>query len=348
MGVAHTKHPGRDKYKDEVLGKAEITFEWRIDRVLPEKMDTIVQNWRTDAFENTAKYHAKAMEFNQQLQARDPATTRPGAFQGHIPPDKHRGKSGRHKRSSREMTASQDLSPDSKRRVLASQSGSVSQPGFAPQPFTASPEMARQAPGGGWPQTTMAPPPPQNPQYAQQGTAYAYPGYGQGLPTASPGMSQPQPQMAVQQHAPARGSHRRHKGAGSAQAQSGGASGDYWGQTAPAQGQYAPGTGNYYPTGAPGAAPAMAEYQGTAAGSGSGGSYPSTPSFSSPAMAPPGTNVVQSQAPPSGSEYQGAPMGPQPGWWDEAGWHMHSSQPHGGNQSGYQGQYRGGRGSGQR
>lgn len=356
-GTANMNHPDRDKTREAMVGKAEITFEWRIDRVLPETMDTIVKRWRSDQFETSEQYSDKKKEFydqraratlNQQLQARDPATTQPGALQGYMSPGQpqqdpnhfplvpvhHRGTSRRNKRRSSDMSASQDLSPSSKRRSFGSQSGSVSQSGSAPQSLMPSPEMRRPTPVGGWPQMTM--PPPQNPQYAQPGMAYAYPGYEQALPAASPRLGQPQTPEPMQQP-PARGWHRRHHTAGFSHGQSGGASSGYWGQPAPGPVSYVPGTGNYPPA-VQGAAPAMPQYQAMPPNTSGGASYAASPSFHSPAMAAPGGNVYRQDPPPSS----------QPGWWEAAGGYMHSDQPYGGHQSGYPGEYRGGRGSGQR
>lgn len=247
-------------------------------------------------------------------------------------------------------------------RSVSSQSSRSSQSG---QSFTYSPETGRQTPGGTW-QRTMMPPQP-NPQYAQQ--TYPNSGYQPSPPAASPRMGQPYAPMPMQ-HAPSPGSEFAH-------GQRGGAATPYWQQAPPAPGSYSPGTGSYSPV-APGAAPPMSPYQGMTPGAWGRGGYSPSPSFPSLAMAPPGGNVVRYQdnpswpsgganyatgpsfhspamAAPGGNVYRpDPPPSPQvppnydPDWWGQARDDMHSNQPHGGNQSGYQGQYGGGSGSGQR
>lgn len=218
-------------------------------------------------------------------------------------------------------------------------SGVSQQPGPS---FTYSPDMRRQTPVAASPQTNMPPPP--GPRYAQP--SYPDPSYGSSLPAASPRLGQPHARMPMQ-HVPAQGWQSAH-------GQPGGASTGHWGQTAPSYASYAPDTG-YYPPVVPGAAPAMPQHQGTTPGTWGTGSYSPNPSFPSLSvapqissiamaapysvvMAPQGTNMVRSQVPPSSSD---------PEWYQWAQRYMHSNQPQGGDQSGYQGQHGSGRGTGQ-
>ncbi|KAI7782866.1 hypothetical protein LA080_012739 [Diaporthe eres] len=130
-GMAHMNHPDRDKTRQAMVGKADITFEWRIDRVLPDKMDAIVRKWRYDQFGTAEKYHDEMKEsydqraretLDPESQARDSAAAQPEAlFQGYPPPGQpqqgpsqfplipvhHRGKvtSRRGKRKTSDMIA---------------------------------------------------------------------------------------------------------------------------------------------------------------------------------------------------------------------------------------------------
>lgn len=455
-GVGYMAQPrhvrGRGKEGKE---EAKIVFEWRIDRALPERMTFLVDRWKQhSAFKTTGDYRAKMKEveqrattgmYNQKLQARDPAATQPEfLFRSYEPqaqpeqdpvPYPRDRKSIRGKRRSKDMSASQELGPSSKRRNVDSQSSRSSQSGSAPQSLTSSPETGRQTPVAGtwqqrtlplpqtpaygpwsggsqssrssqsgfasqsptsspetgrqtptgtWSQTTMPPPPPPNRHYTQRSVSsqssrssqsgqsftyspdvrrqtpvgtwqqgntpplpspqYAQPSYQPSLPAASPRQDQPYAPVPMQ-HVPAPGS-------GFAGGQSGGAPSPYLPQAASAHGSYPPGTGNYS-TSPSFPSPAMAspggnvfQYQVPPSRSSSGANYATGPSFQRPAMASPGGNVYQSQGPPPSPQVP--PPNSDPGWWEGAGRYMHSTPPHGGNQSGYQGQYGGGRGSGQR
>lgn len=365
LGTGLVKLPGRE-FDHPGLEGIKTKFRWRIDRALPEKMNTLVWDWRHDAFNGAVGYNKKKQEhdrslalreYNQTLQDRDPTVTEPGALlRQYIPPSQpttpvemeqthRRGKGRRGKRSSMESSASQELSPSSKRRSLGSQSSSV------PQSGSTSPEMGRYTPVGGRQQRAILP--GAGPQYAQPGsTTHAYPAYGSSAPAPSPPLGQPHPQVPVQQ-APAWGSPQGSQAAGFTYAQPGSAPAGYLGNTAPALGApYASSTPSYA-YGAAGAGPAMTQYQDTAVASWSGAAYPASHPVSLPAVIPSGTNVFQFQVPPGGSapgggidtsQDQQVPAGSLTGWWDEAGNYMRSDQPYGGYQSGYPGQYWGGAG----
>lgn len=413
MGTGHVQHPVIHRFFERI----PIDFEWMIDRALQDKVDKRVREWKYEQFKDQGGaygYHKKKQQydtkvkteaFNQSfLQQRERSG---GLFRTYVEPtqpEPHKaGSSRRGKRSSMEMSASQELSPSSKRRSVGSQSSygsrsnaprslttspemgrgtpvsgsewqamprdvgwgrrSVgSQSSFssrselAPQSLTASPEMGRQTPVTGpetppvpgvvgWgPQTMprdtswenqMMPPPP-DPTYRHTGTAYGYTGYRQYPPAASPRLAHPPTPAAPAQY--------------------GSASTNYWDPPAPAQSSYASYTGNY-PSAAAGMAPPMPPFPGTTGGSWGGRTYPANPPTSSAATNPSGVDVFSfldpSSVPAAGrgnnaSQYQDTSVGMQPGWWDEAGNYIRSNQPYHGNQSGYQGQYEGGSGSGQR
>lgn len=224
-GMAHMNHPDRDKTRQAMVGKADITFEWRIDRVLPDKMDAIVRKWRYDQFGTAEKYHDEMKEsydqraretLDPESQARGSAAAEPGAlFQGYPPPGQpqqgpsqfplipvhHRGKvtSRRGKRKTSDMIASQDLSPSSKRRSFGSQSSSSSQSEFAPQSLTASPEMGWQTAVGGWPQRDMPPPPSPQSSVGSQSGRSSQSGFASQSDMSSRGMGQQTPTGAPPQ-----------------------------------------------------------------------------------------------------------------------------------------------------
>lgn len=419
MGKGHLEHP--------VLNKAfeiiPIDFEWMIDRAVQDKVDERVRKWRYEQFKGQGgahEYHKKKQQydtkvkteaFNQSyLQKREremPANEPGGLFRTYCEPRQPEpgnvGSSRRGKRRSMEMSASQELSPSSKRRSVGSQSsygsrsnapqslttspemgrgtpftgsewqamaqdvgwgrqsvGSRSSVGsqseLAPQSPAVSPEMGRQTPvtvaemppmSGvvGWgPQRTLSVagwehqmmPPPPNPTYGHTGAAYGHMGYRQSPPTASPRLVHP---LALGSPAPY-----------------GSAPTNYWSPPAPAHSSDPSYTG-YYPSGAAGVAPPMPPFPGTTGGSWGVGTYAATPPTSSAATNPSGVDPFQfldpSSVPAPGggndvSQFQDTSAGAQHGWWDEAGNYIHSNHPYHGNQSGHQGQYQGGHGSGQR
>lgn len=418
MGEGHLKHPAIHKEFE----RTSIYFQWMIDRAPQEKVDNRVREWKYGQFKDQGGVHGwrkkkhqydtkvKTEAFNQSfLQQREgeiPANEPGGLFRTYVEPRQPEppkaGSSRRGKRSSMEMSASQELSPSSKRRSVGSQSSygsrsnapqslttspgtgrgtpvtasewqamprdvgwgrqsvssqsSVGSQSNASQSLAVSPDMGRQTPvtvsemppvSGvvGWgPQAKlrvegwgdqMMPPPP-NPTYGYTGTASGHMGYGQFPPAASPRLVHPLAQAAPAQYVSA--------------------STGYRGPTAPTHSSYPSYTG-YYPPGAAGVTPPMPPFPGTMGGSWGRGTYPATSTTSSAATNPSGVDPFQfldpSSVPALGggndvSQYQDTSASAQHGWWDEAGNYIRSNQPYHGNQSGHQGQYQGGSGSGQR
>ncbi|KAK7720877.1 hypothetical protein SLS63_009660 [Diaporthe eres] len=284
-------------------------------------------------------------------------------------------------RGGTDMSASQELGPSRKRRNVGSHSSRSSQSASASQSVTSSPEMRRQTPVDSWQRTQM--PPPQSPRSAQP--SYSDQGYGSRLPAAPPRQGQPYA-TAPMQHVPAPGSGFGRGQPGGAPnpywPQASPVPGPYSAGTvnySPSMASETWGRGNYapspqipsptmaapggdvfryrvstasspggpsYATGSSYQTPSMVapgrdlfRYQVPTASPPGGPGYAAVQSYQRPAMAAPGGNVAPNQVPPASSD---------PYWFGSAGLYMQSTDPQDWDQSGYQDQSGGGRGSGRR
>lgn len=162
MGLGYFQHPAESR-------KAKAKLEWRIDRAEEGRLNSLTSTWRINVWNDIVDYEAARLRFlarrkkgvvHETNQAEGPSTAQP-PFQsrpyepsirppqgaGLVPPspDQQWAGSRSGKRSSGEMTASQELSPSSKRRSYSSQSA-MSSPAMSRPPSAAGGGYGRREP----------------------------------------------------------------------------------------------------------------------------------------------------------------------------------------------------------